>query len=160
LIGLFLRLLNRGIRGTFNQSTEISVIPVFFIFSKLLNKSFMSLQLKGKVEKIYDIQSGVSKAGNEWKKQEFVIETDDSFARKVCFTLFNDKISLAQGLTPGKVVNVSFNVESREYNGKWFHNINAWQITPAEPDMPEPPPEFGEKDIPPEPDEPINDLPF
>lgn len=120
----------------------------------------MSLHVKGKVEKIYDIESGVSKAGNEWKKQEFVIETDDSFPRKVCFTLFNDKISLANELTPGMEVDVSFNIESREYNGKWFHNINAWRITPAEQDMPEPPPEFGADDIPPEPDDDSHILPF
>src|SRR5690554_7986353 len=88
----------------------------------------MSLQIKGTVIKILNAESGVSRAGKEWKKQEFVIETQDQFPRKVCFTLFNDKVSLLDQIQEGKEVDVSFNVESREYNGRWFHNINAWKI--------------------------------
>jgi hypothetical protein len=121
----------------------------------------MSLQVKGKVQQILKPESGVSRAGKEWKKQEFVIETDEQFPRKVCFTLFGDKTSLIDGLSNGEEVEVSFNVESREYNGKWFHNINAWKIEkPAAENLPEPPPEFSMNDIPPEPDDEANDLPF
>jgi len=121
----------------------------------------MSLQVKGKVQQILKPESGVSRAGKEWKKQEFVIETDEQFPRKVCFTLFGDKTSLIDGLSNGEEVEVSFNVESREYNGKWFHNINAWKIEkPAAENLPEPPPKFSMNDIPPEPDDETNDLPF
>lgn len=124
---------------------------------------FMSLQVKGKIQQILKPESGVSRAGKEWKKQEFVIETEEQFPRKVCFTLFNDKSSLLEGFSEGDEVNVSFNLESREYNGKWFHNINAWKLekTAAEENLPEPPPEFRPEDIPPEPaDDGGNDLPF
>ena len=122
----------------------------------------MSLQIKGKVQKILQPESGVSRAGKEWKKQEFVIETEEQFPRKVCFTLFNDKSSLVEGLTAGEDVEVSFNVESREYNGKWFHNLNAWKIEkPVAENVPQPPPEFRMEDIPPEPaEDDSNDLPF
>jgi hypothetical protein len=121
----------------------------------------MALTVTGKIEQILEPQSGVSRAGNEWKKQEFVIETNEQFPRKVCFTLFGDKISMVDGLKPGQDVEVSFNVESREYNGKWFHNINAWKIEqPSEGQIPEPP-QFSNDDIPPEPaDDGTNDLPF
>ncbi len=123
----------------------------------------MSLIIKGNVLKILNPESGVSRAGKEWSKQEFVIETQEQFPRKVCFTLFGDKTSLIQEISEGQEVEVSFNVESREYNGKWFHNINAWKIDTARPDMPfqEAPPEFRAEDIPPPADdnEP-NDLPF
>ena len=121
----------------------------------------MSLQVKGKIQQILKPESGVSRAGNEWKKQEFIIETDEQFPKKICFTLFNDKTSLVDGLTTGEEVEVSFNVESREYNGKWFHNINAWKIEkPSSENLPEPP-EFSMGDIPPEPaDDDANDLPF
>jgi hypothetical protein len=126
------------------------------------------MEIKGKIIQILPVQSGTSKAGNEWSKQEFVIETGDQFPRKVCFTLFGDKISLLNGISVGDEVDVSFNIESREYNGKWFHNINAWRINPAQPtqqaaqhdapfppdDVPPPPPE-PERD-----DEPNDDLPF
>ena len=120
----------------------------------------MSLTIKGKVEKILSVESGVSRAGNEWKKQEFVIETGDQFPRKVCFTLFNEKTDLIKGLEPGQEIEVSFSIESREYNGKWFHNINAWKIDPADHEMPEPPPDFSDEDIPPEPSEEPDNLPF
>ncbi len=122
----------------------------------------MSLQIKGKIQEILKSESGVSRAGKEWKKQEFVIETDEQYPRKVCFTLFNDKTSLIDGLSTGEEVEVSFNVESREYNGKWFHNINAWKIDkPTAENLPEAPPEFSMGDIPPEPaDDESNDLPF
>lgn len=122
----------------------------------------MSLQVKGKVQQILQPESGVSRAGKEWKKQEFVIETEEQFPRKICFTLFNDKTSLIDGLSAGEEVDVSFNVESREYNGKWFHNINAWKIEkPSAENIPVPPPEFSADDIPPEPaDDETNDLPF
>ena len=122
----------------------------------------MSLQVKGKVQQILKPESGVSRAGKEWNKQEFVIETEDQFPKKICFTLFGDKTSLIDGLSNGEEVEVSFNVESREYNGKWFHNINAWKVDkPSANNVPEPPPEFSIADIPPEPDEnSADDLPF
>ena len=122
----------------------------------------MSLSVKGRIQQILKPESGVSRAGKEWQKQEFVIETEEQFPRKVCFTLFGDKTSLIDGLASGQEVEVSFNLESREYNGKWFHNINAWKIdTASTENIPEPPPEFGMDDIPPEPaDDVANDLPF
>ncbi len=122
----------------------------------------MSLQVKGKIQQILKPESGVSRAGNEWKKQEFVIETEEQFPRKVCFTLFGDKLSLINGLSNGDEVEVSFNVESREFNGKWFHNINAWKIDkPSSENLPEPPPAFSLNDIPPElANDESNDLPF
>ena len=125
----------------------------------------MSLQVKGKIQQILKPESGVSRAGKEWKKQEFIIETIEQFPRKVCFTLMNDKFSLLEGFTEGDEVNVSFNLESRDYNGKWFHNINAWKLdkVSAEGNLPEPPPEFKMEDIPPEQEDnglEAGDLPF
>ncbi|MDX8338694.1 DUF3127 domain-containing protein [Draconibacterium sp. IB214405] len=123
----------------------------------------MALSVKGKIDQILKPESGVSRAGKEWSKQEFVIETDEQYPRKVCFTLFGDKVDLIKGLSAGEEVDVSFNMESREYNGRWFHNINAWKIDKVSDDgnFPEPPPEFGMTDIPPEPaDDAAGDLPF
>ena len=121
----------------------------------------MSLEVKGKINQILEVSTGVSKAGKEWKKREFVIETaDDQFPKQVCFTLFNDKISLVEGLAAGEDVNVSFSVESREFNGRWYHNINAWRIDRLAADTPGGlPPEFTPDDIPPESSD-KDDLPF
>lgn len=123
----------------------------------------MALSVKGKIDQILEPQSGVSRAGKEWKKQDFVIETDEQFPRKVCFTLFGDKVDMVSDIAQGQEVEVSFNLESREYNGRWFTNANAWKIDPVSEDnnLPEPPPEFRMEDVPPEPDDnAANDLPF
>jgi len=133
----------------------------------------MSLSIKGRLAQILPVQSGVSKAGNEWSKQEFVIETfEEQFSRKVCFTLFGDKVSLLNGINQNEEIEVSFNLESREFNGKWFTNVNAWRINPANQgqqntgapqafggygEIPPPPPvpEYSPNGEP-----PMNDLPF
>ena len=123
----------------------------------------MSLTIKGKIQQILKAETGVSRAGNEWKKQEFVLESDDQFAKKICFTVFNDKLSLIERIKEGDEVEVSFNLESREFNGKWYHNINAWKIDQIETgnSVKDSIPEYRLEDIPPEPAEPgANDLPF
>lgn len=88
----------------------------------------MSLVLKGKLIRILAMESGVARSGNPWKKQEFVVETQDQYPKKICFTLFNDKVSLLDGIMTGDDLEVSFDIESREFNNKWYHNINAWKI--------------------------------
>lgn len=123
----------------------------------------MSMDIKGRLVQILPLQSGTSKAGNGWSKQEFIIESDEQFPKKVCFTLFGDKVSLLEGLAVGAQVEVAFNLESREFNGKWYSNINAWKLIPVQTKAAGSP-EFAPDDVPlpPEPyeGEPYNDLPF
>jgi hypothetical protein len=128
-----------------------------------LKKNIMSMQVKGTLLQILKLESGVSKAGKEWKKQDFVIETNEQFPKKVCFTLFGDKISLIDGINEGTEIEVFFSLESRDFNGKWYHNINAWKVENAGAGSSAKnfPPEFSVGDIPPEPgDDSGNDLPF
>jgi hypothetical protein len=90
----------------------------------------MSLTIKGRLANILKMESGQSKAGKEWKKQSFVIDTGDQYNPNVCFSLFgDDKIALLSQVAVGQDIEVSFNVSSREYQGKWFHNLDAWKIT-------------------------------
>lgn len=120
----------------------------------------MSFKVKGQIEQLLPVVTGTSNRG-EWRKQEFVIQTDEQYPKKICFTLFNDKISLLEGFNANMEVEVSFSVESREYNGRWFHNVNAYRIDKAseEPEGFNPPP-FNENDIPPEAEDDGGDLPF
>lgn len=123
----------------------------------------MSMQVKGILIKVLNQESGVSKAGKEWKKQDFVIESNEQFPKKICFTLFGDKISLIEGVKEGSEIEVFFSVESRDFNGKWYHNINAWKIENSGTQIPTNsyPPELSSNDIPPEPlDNSGDDLPF
>lgn len=86
------------------------------------------MEITGKIIAVLPEQGGVSKNGNEWKKQEYVLETHDQYPKKVCFQLFGaDRIAQA-AIQPGEELTVSFDIESREYMGKWYTNINAWKV--------------------------------
>lgn len=84
------------------------------------------MQLKGKLIKLLPLQSGEGKSGF-WKKQEFIVETKDEYPKKICFTLWGDKVRLVENFE-GQDVTVSFDLESREYNGRWFTEAKAWKI--------------------------------
>jgi len=119
----------------------------------------MSLEVKGKIAKILPEQSGQSRNGG-WKKQEFVIETIEQFPKKACFSAWGDKVDIVKQLLQGEEVTVSFNIESREYNERWYTDLRAWKITKgsqAPPPSGNAPPPLGENDIPPEED---GDIPF
>lgn len=123
----------------------------------------MSLQIKGKIQQILKPESGVSRIGKDWKKQEFILESNEQFPKKICFSILNDKLSLLEKVKPGDEVEVFFNLESRDYNGKWYHNINVWKLEKVSSDQsqPEPIPEYRLEDIPPEPaGQEYEDLPF
>tara|TARA_B100001540_G_C15775303_1_gene628368 strand:+ start:155 stop:511 length:357 start_codon:yes stop_codon:yes gene_type:complete len=89
----------------------------------------MSLSIKGKLTKKLEIESGTSQAGNEWKKQSFILDTGSQYNPEICFQLFGDeKINLLKNYEEGSQIEVSFNLSSREYNGRYFHNVDAWRI--------------------------------
>lgn len=88
----------------------------------------MALDITGKIIQIMPPTSGTSKAGKDWVKQEFVIETQETYPKKVCISLMGDKTQELSKYAPGSEVKVSLNLESREYNGKWYTNVNAWRI--------------------------------
>lgn len=88
------------------------------------------MEITGKVLAVLELQSGTSKKGSEWKKRDFVIETlDEKFPKKVCFTLFGDRADACPSID--SVVNVAFDIDAHEYNGKWFNSVNAWKVEPA-----------------------------
>ena len=92
----------------------------------------MSFKTTGKVLQVLPEITGTSARG-EWKKQDFILETaEEQFPKKICFTLFNDKNGTFDKIKTNMDVEVSFNVESREYNGKWFSNINAFRVEPVQ----------------------------
>ena len=105
----------------------------------------MSLTIKGKLSRKLSVESGTSKAGKEWQKQSFLVDTGAQYNPEVCFQLFGeDKIQMLSHHNEGDQVEVSFNLSSREYNGRYFHNIDAWKIenlgggsqNATEPDIP------------------------
>lgn len=100
------------------------------------------MEVKGRIFQILEAISGQSARG-AWKKQEFVIETMDQYPKKICFSVWNDKIAL-DTFNSNTVLNVHFNAESREYNGRWYTDLGAWKVdiedaSSIAADMPPPP---------------------
>ena len=84
------------------------------------------MEISGKIIAVLPQATGQGKNGM-WRSQDYVLETADQYPKKVCFNLFNDKIDQFP-MAIDDVVNVSFDVESREYNGRWYTTIRAWKV--------------------------------
>ena len=84
------------------------------------------LEIKGKIIEILPEKSGQS-ANGEWRKQEYVLETDSNYPKKICFMAWGDKIR-EFNLKQGDSVEVSVDLESREYNGRWYTDVKAWKV--------------------------------
>ena len=83
----------------------------------------------GVIKQIFPALTGTSN-GKEWKRQDFVIETEPGqYPKTICMCLFGDKSDVLSNLSAGCDVDVSFNVESRQYQDKWFTNCNAFSVT-------------------------------
>ena len=88
------------------------------------------MEIKGKLMQILPAQTGQGRNG-EWKKQDFIIEVEGTYPRKACFTAWGDKVNIGS-LVEGTMLNVFFDIESREYQGKWFTNLTAWKAETTE----------------------------
>ena len=87
------------------------------------------MQLTAKPTQLLPIQTGTGKNG-EWKKQDIIVETDGQYPKKVCISIWGDKINEGQ-LQIGNLLQIDFDIESREYNSKWYTDIKAWKIEVA-----------------------------
>ncbi len=85
------------------------------------------MELQGKVIVALPPRSGVSARG-EWKAQSFVIETHDNFPRKMVFDVFGEDRLTRFNIQSGQEVNVSFDIDAHEYNGRWFNSIRAFDV--------------------------------
>ncbi|HMO31415.1 MAG TPA: DUF3127 domain-containing protein [Lacibacter sp.] len=87
------------------------------------------MQLTAKLYQLLPLQTGSGKNG-PWKKQDIIVETDGNFPKKVCISIWGDKIDSAL-LKPGTMLTIDFDVESREYNGRWYTDVKAWKVQVA-----------------------------
>lgn len=101
------------------------------------------MEFEGVVIKKLPVSKGTSARG-EWQRQDIIFEMPSEFSRKICVTFFN-KPTDADSLKEGQTYIVSVNIESREFNGKWYTDVRAWRVQPkqtvapaveAMPDMP------------------------
>lgn len=94
--------------------------------------------VEGRIIQKLDIESGQSARG-PWQKQNFIIETTDSqFPRKVCIGLWTNQIPILQSYQIGDMIRAYINIESREFNGRWYTDVRAWKLeNPAMVAMPQ-----------------------
>ena len=104
------------------------------------------MELSGKVIAVLEPRGGVSKTGNAWKVQEYVIETHDQYPRKMCFDVFGEDKINQFNIQVGEELTVHFDIDAREWQGRWFNSIRAWKVeraaaqpAPAGTDVPFPP---------------------
>lgn len=75
---------------------------------------------------ILPIQIGMSKNG-QWRKQDIIVETNGQYPKKICVSIWGDKI-IENQLQIGNSLTISYELESREYNGKWYTDVKAFKI--------------------------------
>ena len=93
------------------------------------------MELSGKIIAVLEPRGGVSKSGNNWKVQEYVLETHDQYPRKMCFDVFGEEKIQQFNIQAGEEVTVSFDIDAREWNGRWFNSIRAWKVDRAAQNM-------------------------
>jgi len=87
------------------------------------------MEINGKIIELLPEKSGESAKG-PWRKQEYILETEDQYPKKVCFMAWSDKID-EFAIREGESLVVTVDLESREYNGRWYTDVKAWKVTRA-----------------------------
>ena len=86
------------------------------------------MEVVGKIIQVLPAQEGVGRNGNPWRVQPYVLETLDQYPRKVHFEVFGEDRIKQNPCDVDQLVTVSFDIESREFNGRWYTSIRAWKI--------------------------------
>lgn len=84
------------------------------------------MNIKAKLIKLLPLQTGIGKNG-QWRKQDIIVETDSQYPKKICLSIWGDKINDKQ-LIIGNQLDITFELESREFNGKWYTDVRAIQL--------------------------------
>ena len=86
------------------------------------------MEIVGKIIQVLPMQEGIGRNGNPWKLQGYVLETIENYPRKVHFEVFGEDRIKNNPCEIDQIVTVSFDIESREFNGRWYTSIRAWKI--------------------------------
>ena len=86
------------------------------------------MELSGKIIAVLEERSGTNKAGSNWKCRQYVLETMDKYPQRMSFEVFGEDKINSMNIQAGETLTVWFDVDAREYNGKWFNQIRAWKV--------------------------------
>jgi len=87
----------------------------------------MALEIIGKLIQLNPEVKGTSARG-DWKKREMIIETIEQYPKKVCVSCFGERADQIANYQPGTELRIAFNLESREFNSRWYTDVRAWRI--------------------------------
>lgn len=85
------------------------------------------MEIQGKIIVVLPERSGTSQRGNQWRSISYVLETQEQYPKKLAFDVTNDKIDQLN-IQLGEILTVQFDINAREYNGRWFNSVNAWNV--------------------------------
>lgn len=85
------------------------------------------MELQGKIIVVLPERNGTSQRGNQWRSITYVLETQEQYPKKLAFDVTNDKIDQLN-IQFGEILTVQFDINAREYNGRWFNSVNAWNV--------------------------------
>ncbi len=88
------------------------------------------MNIKAKLVQLLPLQTGMGKNG-QWRKQDIIVETEGQYPKKICISIWGDKINEKQLIIDNQL-DIDFELESREFNGKWYTDIRAWKIVSTE----------------------------
>lgn len=89
------------------------------------------MEITGKIIAVLPEKSGVSKSsGNQWKSQEFVIETNEQPTKRMVFRVFGEERLQHFDIKAGDEKRVCFDISAREWDGRWFNDVSAWNVEP------------------------------
>jgi len=100
------------------------------------------MELTGKLIAAMPTQSGVSaRTGNAWMSREYVIEVPGQYPKKCCFKVFGEDRLKQFNLRKDEIVTVQFDIDAHEYNGRWFNEIQAYNVIRPQQQAPAPAPQ-------------------
>lgn len=99
----------------------------------------MAIEITGKVLQVLEVQTGEGRNG-PWQKGGFVMEVGDRFPKRVCLQVWKEMIDQVNNLKTGEVVKAFVDIESREYNGRWYTDVRPWKLEKVETTPVTPPP--------------------
>ena len=107
------------------------------------------MEFTGRIIKALEPRGGVSsRTGNPWKMQDFVIEeTVGQFPKRMAFNVFGEDNLNRFNIQEGQELTVSFDINAREYNGRWYNDVRVWNVMPATQAAPTGAPQPGEQPI-------------
>ena len=87
------------------------------------------MEITGKIIAVLPPKQGVSQStGNAWMCQDYVLETQEMYPKKVCFNVFGAEKIQEMNIQLGETLTVSLEINASEYQGKWYNQVRGWKV--------------------------------